>query len=177
MTAEQSDEPKPSLTPVLERNIRALHNRRQAQDQAADAHLRFARRLAGLIGTMGFAYAQLGLVVAWVVVQSGLTPLKAFDPHLTIMTGFVSVESVFLTIFVLINQRLEARAADQRAELDLQIGLLSEHEVTRLLGLVAAMAAKLGVEEARDPDIAHLAKDVAPEEVLDELDARDQDDG
>jgi uncharacterized membrane protein len=173
VSAAQPDESKPSLTPVLERNIRALHERRRAQDQAADAHLRFARRLASMIGTMGFAYAQLTVVAAWVVIQLGLTPLRPFDPHLTVMTGFVSVESVFLTIFVLINQRLEARAADQRAELDLQIGLLSEHEVTRLLGLVAAMASKLGVEEARDPDLAHLARDVAPEEVLDELDARD----
>ena len=49
--------------------------------------------------------------------------------------------------------------------------------MTRLIGLVAAMAAKLGVDEASDPDIAHLAKDVAPEEVLDELDARDHEAG
>jgi uncharacterized membrane protein len=162
------------LAPVLERNIKALHERRLAQDQAADAHQRFARRLAGLIGTMGFAYAHLTALAVWILVQLGLTPIRPFDPNFTAMIGFASVESIFLTILVLINQRLEARAADQRSELDLQIGLLSEHEVTRLIGLVAAMAAKLGVEEGRDPEIAHLAEDVAPEEVLDELDAREQ---
>ncbi|MDB5452662.1 MAG: hypothetical protein JWO33_1240 [Caulobacteraceae bacterium] len=171
------DEVRPPLSPILERNIRALHERRRAQDQAADAHQRFARRLACLIGTMGFAYAHLAAIALWIVIQLGLTPIRPFDPHFMAMVGFVSVESIFLTILVLINQRLEARAADQRAELDLQIGLLSEHEVTRLIGLVAAMAAKLGVAEGRDPEIAHLAEDIAPEEVLDELDARDLDEG
>ena len=162
---------------MLERNIRALHERRRAEVQAADAHLRFARRLGSLIGTMGFAYTQLAVIAAWIPIQLGLTPLRPFDTDFTFLIGFVSVESVFLTIFVLINQRLEARAADRRAELDLQIGLLSEHEVTRLIGLVAAMAAKLGVDEAKDPEIVHLAQDVAPEEVLDELEARDEANG
>jgi uncharacterized membrane protein len=157
----------------LERNIKALHERRRAQDQAADPHQRFARRMATLMGAMSFAYAHLIALAVWIVIQLGLTPIRPFDPHFTGLFGFATLESIFLTILVLINQRIEAREADQRAELDLQIGLLSEHEVSRLIGLVAAMAAKLGVEEGRDPEIAHLAEDIAPEEVLDELDARD----
>jgi uncharacterized membrane protein len=57
--------------------------------------------------------------------------------------------------------------ADKRAELDLQVSLLAEHEITRLVTLVSAMAKKMGVEEAHDKEIDELAKDVHPEKVMD----------
>jgi uncharacterized membrane protein len=62
-----------------------------------------------------------------------------------------------------------AAAADRRADLDLQISLLAEHEVTRLIRLTSAIAGRMGIEEARADDIADLQKDVRPEAVLDRL--------
>ena len=166
--------PKSQLAPVLKRNIRALHERREAERRAADASQRLASRIAGLIGTMACAYAHLAVLILWVTIQLGLTPIRPFDPHFTGMISITSVESIFLTIFVLINQRLEARAADRRADLDVQISLLTEHELTRVMGMVRAIAEKLDVDIPADPEIEHLEKDVAPEEVLDELAARDE---
>ncbi|GGG40768.1 hypothetical protein [Hymenobacter glacieicola] len=60
--------------------------------------------------------------------------------------------------------------ADKRADLNLQVSLLSEHEITRLIILVTAMAKKLDIEEANHPEIPELARDVKPEKVLDTLD-------
>jgi uncharacterized membrane protein len=65
--------------------------------------------------------------------------------------------------------------ADERAELDLQVSLLSEHEVTRLLHLVRAIAHRLEVREADDPELNELARDVAPERVLDEIESNRND--
>ena len=62
-----------------------------------------------------------------------------------------------------------AAAADKRADLDLQISLLAEHELTRLISLVKAMAEHMGVEESRDPELKELTKDVHPEAVLDRI--------
>jgi len=162
------------LAPVIERNIKALHERRRAEERGADPHQRLARWLGKMIGSIGFAYAHVVLLVLWVVIQWGWTPLPAFDPHFIGLVGVTSVESIFLTLFVLINQRGEASAADKRADLDLQISLLSEHEVTRLISLVAAVAEKLGVEQSKDPELEDLAQDVMPEKVLDELAAREE---
>ena len=64
--------------------------------------------------------------------------------------------------------------ADKRADLDLQISLLTEHEVTRMVTLVAAMAERMGIEEAHDPELAELAQDVAPEKVLDEMEVHER---
>jgi uncharacterized membrane protein len=57
--------------------------------------------------------------------------------------------------------------ADKRADLDLQISLLAEHEVTRLITLVKAVAEKLEVEASRDPELPELQQDVEPQKVLD----------
>jgi uncharacterized membrane protein len=73
---------------------------------------------------------------------------------------------------VLITQNRMAAAADKRAELDLQIGLLAEHEVTKIVGLVAAIADHLGVDHRED--VEELKRDVAPEAVLDAIDSTER---
>jgi uncharacterized membrane protein len=80
-----------------------------------------------------------------------------------------SVEAIFLSTFVLISQNRMGAAADKRADLDLQISLLAEHEITRLATLVAAIADRMDVKT--DADLEEIALDVAPETVLDELEA------
>ena len=63
-----------------------------------------------------------------------------------------------------------AATADKRDDLDLQINLLSEHEVTKHVALVSAIADKLDVSTEVDDEVQELKEDVAPEVVLDELD-------
>lgn len=58
---------------------------------------------------------------------------------------------------------------------DLQISLQPEHEITRLLTLVRAVADRMGIEESRDPELSELAKDVEPEKVLDKIEKTEND--
>jgi uncharacterized membrane protein len=83
-----------------------------------------------------------------------------------------SVEAIFLSTFVLISQNRMAAEAEKRAELDLQISLLAEHEVTKLITLISAMADRMGIETDRDPELPELRRNVAPESVLDEIEER-----
>jgi uncharacterized membrane protein len=64
-----------------------------------------------------------------------------------------------------------AAAADKRADLDLQVSLLAEHEVTKLVMLVSGLADRMGVKTETDAEVKDIAQDVAPEAVLDELEA------
>jgi uncharacterized membrane protein len=82
-----------------------------------------------------------------------------------------SVEAIFLSTFVLISQNRMAAAADRRADLDLQISLLAEHEVTRLVTMMSAIADRMRVKTEGDADLEEITQDVAPEAVLDELEA------
>ncbi len=91
------------------------------------------------------------------------------------MARFASLEAIFLSTFVLITQNRMSLQADRRADLDVQISLLAEHEITRLITLVSAMADQIGVGKRKDSDLPELEKDVLPEQVLDKIEeARQQ---
>ena len=85
-----------------------------------------------------------------------------------------SVEAIFLSTFILITQNRMSAAAEKRAELDLQISLLAEHEVTKLAALLSAIAGRLGIQTEVDSEVDELKQDVAPEAVLDEIEERRQ---
>ncbi|MCA0030900.1 MULTISPECIES: DUF1003 domain-containing protein [Mesorhizobium] len=93
---------------------------------------------------MTFVYLHLAILAAWVVANLGVIPtLPAWDPTFVILAMVASVEAIFLSTFVLINQNRMAEHSERRAELDLQISLLNEHETTRLIEMMAALTARL----------------------------------
>ena len=164
--------PPPGLSPVLERNIRALQLRRQREEQEATAQERLAEAITGFTGSMRFVYLHLALFGFWIIANLGWVPgVPAWDPSFVVLAMMASVEAIFLSTFVLISQNRMAAAADKRADLDLQISLLAEHEVTRLVTLVSGIADRMGVETEADRELDEITQDVAPEAVLDELEA------
>jgi uncharacterized membrane protein len=163
------------LAQVVERNIRALLLRRQKDEGSRTWQERTADRITRFTGSMTFVYIHLLLFGGWIVVNLGwISLIPRFDPSFVILAMVASVEAIFLSTFVLITQNRMAAMADKRADLDLQISLLAEHEVTRLITLVTAMAERMGVPAASDPELAELSKDVAPEKVMDKMEANER---
>ena len=164
--------PPRGLSPVLERNIRALQLRRQREEKEASVEERVAEAITRFTGSMRFVYLHLALFGFWLVANLGWVPaVPAWDPSFVVLAMVASVEAIFLSTFVLISQNRMAAAADKRADLDLQISLLAEHEVTRLVRLVSGIADRMGVKTEADADLKEITLDVAPEAVLDELEA------
>jgi uncharacterized membrane protein len=100
-----------------------------------------------LVGNVGFLLAQLSLISMWTIVNLHVIPgLKAFDPFpFGILALVVSSEGVFLTIFVLISQSRMARQSERRSHLDLQVGMLSEQELTTILQMLQKLCQHMGV--------------------------------
>ena len=67
-----------------------------------------------------------------------------------------SIEAIFLSTFVLISQNRMAEAADKRADLDLHISLLTEHELTKLTEMVEAVAAHFDITTANHPELSEI---------------------
>src|SRR5437588_4343300 len=163
----------PGLGTVLERNIRALQQRRAREEEQATFEERLAGRITKFTGSMGFVYMHLAVFGLWIAVNVGIVPgIQEFDPSFVILAMAASVEAIFLSTFVLISQNRMAAAEAKRAELDLQISLLAEHEVTKLVALVSAIAARMGIKTEVDPELDELKQDVAPDVVLDEIEER-----
>ena len=169
--APKSSEP---LNSVLRRNIDALQRERQEEERSAGLQDRIAATISRFAGSMAFVYVHLVVIGLWVANSLGLTPgIPAFDPTFVTLATFASVEAIFLSTFILIAQNRAAILADRRSDLDLQISLLTEHELTRALDLCKGIAGKLGINA--DPTIEELTRDVAPERVLQEIQQVEED--
>lgn len=163
-----------ALAQVVERNIQALLERRREDERRKSAQDRVADAITRFTGSMAFVYLHLAIFGVWVFLNLKWVHIQHFDPQLILLATTASVEAIFLSTFVLISQNRMAALADKRADLDLQVSLLDEHEVTRLITLVTAMAARMGIDEAQDPELAELSQDVAPEKVLDKMEEHEQ---
>jgi uncharacterized membrane protein len=115
-------------------------DRRTLTERASDV-------ITKLVGNVGFLISQLLLIFGWALVNLRMIPgLKAFDPFpFGILALVVSSESVFLTIFVLISQSRMARQSERRSHLDLQVGMLSEQELTTILQMLQKLCQHMGV--------------------------------
>lgn len=154
------------LTDALAANIHRLTERQRRTDAAAPWSDRLAGRITAFTGSMTFVGLHLLFFGGWIVWNLWLTP--KFDPTFVVLAMIASVEAIFLSTFVLISQNRMAAQAQARADLDLHINLLAEHELSRLAGLVRQIAEKLGIDPP--PAIEEIERDVKPEEVLDTLD-------
>ncbi len=167
----------PNLARIVHRNIRALIHARREIEQQLPREIRVADVITRFAGSMKFVYLHAALFGAWLIVNSGFVPgVTPFDPFPFVMLAmWASVEAIFLSTFVLISQNRMQTLADQRADLDLQISLLSEHEITRLVQLTDAIAQRVGARICEE-DLEELKKDVSPEAVLREIDRAEEDD-
>jgi uncharacterized membrane protein len=160
---------------VVDRNIQALIDRQRAEQARVPLGIRLADRVTRFTGSLSFVLLQLVVVVGWIVCNLSWTSFPKFDPNFIILAMVASVEAIFLSTFVLITQNRMSERSAKRADLDLQVSLLAEHEVTQLIALVRAIAARLDVKVAQDSELAELEKDVAPEQVLDLMERREAD--
>jgi uncharacterized membrane protein len=167
--------PPESLSSALRRNIKALQERRAQEAASATRQERLADAITAFTGSMIFVYLHLVLYGAWIVVNLGVVPeVPKFDPSFVILAMAASVEAIFLSTFVLISQNRMAAVADKRADLDLQINLLAEHELTKLIEMVEAVTDHLGIKAVAERELREIKKDVAPEAVLSEIEAQQQ---
>jgi uncharacterized membrane protein len=115
-------------------------NRRTLTERVSDIIMK-------VVGHIGFLLAQLILISGWCLVNLHILPgLKAFDPFpFGVLALVVSSESVFLTVFVLISQSRLARQSERRSHLDLQVGMLSEQELTTILQMLQKLCQHVGM--------------------------------
>lgn len=159
-----------SLNSSLRRNIEALRRRREDEQASASAQERLASAVTRFSGSMRFVYLHLLLYGGWIAANLGALPsLRPWDPTFVVLAMIASVEAIFLSTFILITQNRMALAADRRAELDLQVSLLAEAEITKLVQLVSEMAAKMEVPAAEQEEIQEMKQLVRPEAVLDAI--------
>jgi uncharacterized membrane protein len=169
---EQADhaEDNPALSQVIERNIRTIIHLRLKAARERSVQDRLADAITAFSGRMVFAYVHIVWFGVWILLNTGRVGVRAFDPFpYGLLTMVVSLEAIFLSTFVLISQNRLSVETEHRADLDLHIGLLTEHELTRVLQMLDAIQDKLGIDNHENSDLADLEMETKPEDVLAEI--------
>jgi uncharacterized membrane protein len=169
-TTAGADYDNPALSNVIERNIRTIIHLRSKAARARGLEGRLADAITTASGRMVFAYVHILWFAVWILLNTGRFGVRAFDPFpYGLLTMIVSLEAIFLSTFVLISQNRLAEESERRADLDLHIGLVTEHEVTRVLQMLDAMQDKMGIVDDARSELADLEMETRPEDVLAEI--------
>jgi uncharacterized membrane protein len=132
---------------------------------------RFGDFVAQQAGSAWFVLLHIFWFSIWALLNSGkVAAVKPFDPFpYPFLTLVVSLEAIFLSLFILMSQNRASRLSDRRAHLDLQINLLAEHESSKTLELLQALCAHHRLPCSQDPELAELIARTKPADILHEL--------
>ena len=146
------------------RAIKAQHSaNRSAMEVLAD-------RMIGFASSTPFLVIHAIIFIAWIYWNLPFSGLPKFDAYpFGMLTTIVSLEAIFLSIFVLMTQSRESRIGELREELTLQVNLRMEEEITKTLHLVAGLYSRLGLALADDPELRAMLEPLDPRKIESDL--------
>jgi uncharacterized membrane protein len=158
---------------LLAQNVTAVAQLEAAERARLSASERFSDAVARAAGTGWFAALHVAWFAGWIAWNTALVPgWRPVDPFpFAFLTLIVSLEAIFLSIFVLISQNNLTRQSERRAQLDLQINLLAEQESSKTVALLERIAQQLHVPVPEDPCDSELASPTDIRDVVSTLES------
>jgi uncharacterized membrane protein len=128
---------------------------------------RMADWMTSNFGSNTFLLLNICLFIGWILINTNqIKDIKPFDPYpFNLLTNIVSLEAIILAIFVLISQNRTAKVDDLREETHLQLNLISEREITKLMKMIALLLEKEGIDLSQDPELKKMIRPVSEEEI------------
>src|SRR5258707_7846196 len=146
-------------TSTTHQNIRAICAMEKEALSQRSVSACLGDAIATQAGKMWFITLHAIWFAAWIILNLRGFSRLVFDPFpFAFLTMIVSLESIFLSLFILMSQNRSGLQADERNHLDLQINLLSEEENTKMIRMLHALCKHHKLSIAEDPEIAVLAQ-------------------
>ena len=118
--------------------------------------------IAGFVGSLPFVAVHLCVFALWIVVNS-LPHTRHFDSKpFGLLQTVVAMEAILVSSFILMRQARLGRRSDERDHMMLQILLLTEKELTALLGMDRQIASEMGLNKAaNNPEVRDLSQETS----------------
>lgn len=160
-----------SVDELTQRNIETIIQLEGKASQDRSRGEAIIHRITDFFGRLAVVYVHLVWFGVWIALNT-LGPKKwHFDPYpFEFLIFTLSLEAIFLSIFILISQNRQSRIDERRNHLELQINLLAEQENTKVLWMLERIAKHVGADISGDPDVRILAEATRPESLLDQID-------
>jgi uncharacterized membrane protein len=155
----------------VQRNVAAIVEFEKNVEAHRSWSARIGAAIAGFVGTMSFVVLHLVIIAVWLFLnrRNASTVFDSYPWPVLILA--LEVEAIVLSAFVLMTQRPQTKVADRRSHLNLQINLLAEAEMTKVINTLRTISVHLGLpDEAGDEGFQDLAGDTDVEHVAKALD-------
>ncbi len=168
--SENADKTEIELIDPMNKSIETLANLHIRMEGKVGPHQRAIETFTAFLGRPRFLYFILLFVLLWIAVNLTLhySGLSTTDPPpFYWLQGLVGLSALLMTTIVLITQNRQDKFAEQRRQLDLQVNLLVEQKVTKVIALLEELRKDLPqVEDRHDPESEAMKRTVDPHEVL-----------
>ena len=163
--------PRLGMLRPVRRSVTEIVRLQRRDRQAMSRSDRIADWVTAFCGSMPFVYVHIVWFGAWVALNQGLFALTPFDPFpFGLLTMLVSLEAIFLATFVLISQNRQALQSDRRSKIDLQLNVIAEQEVSKILRVLDHISTHLGIDLTAEPDLLGMEQVTDLTALMDEID-------
>lgn len=179
--AEQKKYPEyiiklPSTKERLAQHQEKIESFRKKLDEKRTLVDRIADDISKTFGSISFFFWNAIFFIVWIILNinviNGVVP---FDPYpFGLLTMIVSLEAIFLSVFVLISQNRQAQIADLREEIDLQINMIAEKEITKLIHMQAILMKHHGIKIEGDKELEHMMQTIDTQRIQTQLENEEQ---
>ena len=123
--------------------------------------VRLADDLTSTFGSIAFSSLNVVVFIIWILINTGkVSGVSAFDPFpFPLMTTIVSLEAIILTLIVLMSQNRQSFISSLREEIDMQVNIASEKEITKILQILTKIADKQGIK-LEDKELTEMLKEI-----------------
>jgi uncharacterized membrane protein len=154
-------------------NVRAIAAMYERAEREVTRHQRAVEIVTGVAARPRTLYLVAALALAWAATNGTLHALHrgALDPPpFYWLQGVMGLTALLLAIVILATQRRQATLAEQRAHLDLQVNLLAEQKIAKVIALLEELRRDLpAVRDRHDPEAQAMAEPADPDAVVDAL--------
>ena len=158
------------LTDILDQDIETIVALRMNAERKVNRHQRMIEKATSQLGRPLSVYFILLLIVAWIGVNifHALFGIPAFDPPpFSWLQDLISLSALIMTVFVLTTQNRQAKLAEQRRHLDLQINLLTERKVSKVIEMLENLRRDIPlVQIVHDPEAEAMKEPIDPSTAL-----------
>jgi uncharacterized membrane protein len=150
------------LSPSAKDNLELLTMFKDREDAQISGVRLLIERISAFLGSPSYFIFAVAFILLWMLVNGwvahvGSRPVD--PPPFFWLQGVVSSNALLMTVAVLIRQNRMARVAEHRAHLDLQINLLTEQKVTKILQIVDELKReRTEMRERPDSEVAEMTK-------------------
>jgi uncharacterized membrane protein len=168
-----SNKSERQATEHIIQNVEAVGAVYERAEHEVTSHQRGIERITGTLGRPRFLYSVVAFVIVWVAGNSlaAACHLRAIDPPpFAWLQGLISFLALLVTIAVLITQNRQGRLGDHRAHIDLQVNLLAEKKIAKVVALMEELRRDLPVRDRVDAEAKAMETPADPKIVAEVID-------